>query len=55
MREKEITIKQEETDYIDAWMREFIKNKEAGKIEQIPYETIRKHMPHTKISIEENR
>ena len=36
-------------------MRQFINQKEKERIDPIPYEIIRPTMPHTRLSIDENR
>ena len=45
----------EETKFIDAQMRQFIDNFKNDKIKPIDYKVIREQMPHTRLSIEENR
>ena len=49
------TYTQDQTDYIDAWMRQFITLHKLGRIDPIPYVIIRETMPHTKLKIDENR
>ena len=45
-----------ETALLDTWMRKFIQTYATEKPEdQLPLQTIRNRMPHTKLTIEQNR